>query len=707
MIEELIKIANAIDKAGISSMDWYSKLHDLPIPTPKKPCLRIWLAADGHIADIDSLSPELVKQLRKYEPNNGMSLPGFNVRPIYRLVISKDEIKKINKQIESDLKQGCFQWEPYTQQEDDFWKMTRDVLNKCFGSVREALENNCSGKLEEGETLQRFFLTVKKIDVNQFQDEYKNILQQKIDRGDLPISLILYFVNEEKKRKEDGDSKVAVPKFSIFLDIKDYEKFPVAHPETIKRLNELLMNNSNTVTAIFGTGEKDAYGFDAQHIEDTFPVVRLRSPLDNVILRSQAKTIPAQNRYHLCESKTFRVGAKSRERAKKALEWISADEREGETYGIAGDKELLFAYPCLLPQERIPFAKMIGTQKAESYRMEDKFERLSKSVIQQLKGLGGPINNVELEIFSLRKMDKARTKVVYYRNITLELLEAASDTWQKGCHNIPYLSLMDWSEKNENNKRHPVFIEFETVFPIKLHRYLNIVWKRDGDQTGKARVFRPTDGLRLLLEPPSEVMAKYMLSRFMQHAQAYFLALCCCTGRGRISNIPYKSFYPGILGLLLFKLNKHKEVFMKESAFLFGRFLRVADEIHRLYCEIVRKKPDGTPDFPPELCGSSFLASISESPVMALNQLCLRCAPYVKWARGGADKGDKGGLVLYWLKQWETIADQLHVLEWPKRLGPEGRAQVFLGYLASFPKKEGVNAVKAIDTTDEESSNDK
>ncbi len=94
---------------------------------------------------------------------------------------------------------------------------------------------------------------------------------------------------------------------------------------------------------------------------------------------------------------------------------------------------------------------------------------------------------------------------------------------------------------------------------------------------------------------------------------------------------------------------------MKESAFLLGRCLRVTDEIHRLYCEVVRKK-----ELPPELCGSSLLIGMMESPGTTLSQLAMRSAPYIKWAKGGSDKGGKGGLVWFWLRQWEDIADQLH-----------------------------------------------
>ncbi len=127
---------------------------------------------------------------------------------------------------------------------------------------------------------------------------------------------------------------------------------------------------------------------------------------------------------------------------------------------------------------------------------------------------------------------------------------------------------------------------------------------------------------------------------------------------------------------------------MNESAFLLGRCLRVADEVHRLYCEVVRNK-----DLPPELCGSALLVSMMESPGMTLSQLAMRSAPYVKWARAFHDD-QKGGLVHYWMRQWSEIADPLLEKGWPNRLGPEERAHVFLGYLSSFPKKENPDTIE-------------
>lgn len=691
MIDELVKVAGAMNDAGIVSDNWHPKLKVLPKVTKKAPCVRIWLSKNGHVKDVDLLSKEHAALLRKYEPDNGRSLPGFNVRPLYRLVRPQDECRKTPKEIEASLMKGKFDWEPFMQPEDDYWAKTRDGLERCFGTVREDLENFCASHLNRGETLQLFFDAVGEIDLPQFQKEYRDAVQRKIETGEIPLSLMCYFVTDEKKQKENSDPRAPVPKYSVFLDMVDYQEYPVAHENTITRLNSLLQDSvgSAVITESF-TSNKDAYGLDAWQMTDKFPAVALPF-LGGVILRSQAKTIPAQNRYHQCESNTFPVGAETRKRVKAALEWLAprTGERDGETYGISGDKELLFAYPRVLPKDKIPIAKMFGAQPDTNLR-GDQFERLAKSVIEQLKGLGRGAAEADLEIFSLRKMDKARTKVVYYRNATVTSLETASAIWYEGCRNIPSLYLRDWSGKKDEQtgKSRPVIVEGETVFPIKLHRYLNTVWKQGGEQAGKVKIFEPADGLRLLLEDPCDVLAKHMMERFMQHAQGYFLELCQTNcrvdkkGRLEIAKLPDKIYYPGILGLLLFKSGKRKEKYMKDSAFLLGRFLRVADEIHRLYCEVVRKN-----DLPPELCGSAMLVSMMEAPGMTLNQLAMRSAPYVKWAR--AYHGDeKGGLVYYWMTQWSQVADPLLKDGWPKRLMPEERAQLFLGYLSSFPKKE-------------------
>ncbi len=708
MIDDLIKVAEAMDRAGICGKDWHPKLKTMRQASKKAPCVRVWLDANGHIKDVESLPGPVVEVLRKYEPDLGRSLPGFNVRPLYRVVKQDQECSRAAKEIEAALKKGALNWSSYTSVENDFWAKTRDGLAKCFGVICEELQQCCQGNLIVGETLDKLFRAVKKIDIETFQAEYCDAVRCKIEKGELPVSLMCYFVTEEKKQKEDASSRVPVPTSSVYLDVADYDNYPVASQETMDRLNSLLWDAPNderkpasgTSTAMSLPG---AYGRDASGQDELFPPVTL-PVLGGIKLRSQVAAIPAQSRYGYCESKTFSVGKESRKKAKRALEWMASREenREGMTFGQAGDGELLFAYPKVLPKSQIPIAKMLGAQ-SDSNLHKLRFESLAKSVIEQLKGSGGPATSAELEIFFLRKMDKARTKVVYYRNITVASLEEASLAWQEGCRNIPALDVRDWAEmkSDQAHKAAPVSVVPCTVFPVKIQSFLNAIWRRDGKRadTGKSKVsiFCPADGLRLLLENPCDALAAHMLEQFIQHAQGYFVSLCCSLGMHKVANVPDKTFYPSILGLLLQKNGKRKDEYMNESAFWLGRFLRIADEIHRLYCEVVRNK-----QMPPELCGSALLIGMMEAPGTALSQLALRSAPYVKWARGGADKGDKGGLVGFWLKQWGGASERLHTLKWPQRMTPDERAQVFLGYLSSIPKSGDFNADESVNNQEGE-----
>jgi hypothetical protein len=48
-----------------------------------------------------------------------------------------------------------------------------------------------------------------------------------------------------------------------------------------------------------------------------------------------------------------------------------------------------------------------------------------------LNGLGKPLKEIELRVFSFRKMDKARTKVVFHRNYSAQRLADAAKEWQQ------------------------------------------------------------------------------------------------------------------------------------------------------------------------------------------------------------------------------------------------------------------------------------
>ncbi len=108
----------------------------------------------------------------------------------------------------------------------------------------------CSGDLRKGETLSIFFNAINQISVEQFHEEYCMMVRHKVENGEFPPSLISYFVTEERKHKEDNNSKTQLPKFSVFLDVKAYKEYPVSHERTISRLNDLLVQRIETNQSI-------------------------------------------------------------------------------------------------------------------------------------------------------------------------------------------------------------------------------------------------------------------------------------------------------------------------------------------------------------------------------------------------------------------------------------------------------------------------
>lgn len=83
----------------------------------------------------------------------------------------------------------------------------------------------------------------------------------------------------------------------------------------------------------------------------------------------------------------------------------------------------------------------------------------------------------------------------------------------------------------------------------------------------------------------------------------------------------------------------------------------------------------------------------SEQPLKALVQLGNRMNPYLTWAgsycaKNISDEGKESWRAGWYLAQFRDIADKLKNCSFPTRFNDEEKAQLFIGYLASFPKKE-------------------
>ena len=144
-----------------------------------------------------------------------------------------------------------------------------------------------------------------------------------------------------------------------------------------------------------------------------------------------------------------------------------------------------------------------------------------------------------------------------------------------------------------------------------------------------------------------------------------------------------------LMGLLLYSERIGKEKYMESLPYLYGQLLKAADELHALYCKVVRNG-----EVPPQLVGSTLFQSAAEAPIRNLNILSQRIMPYYSWAKSYRLKGSMEVGKESWRAGWlyricEQTMDKLQNSWAPRtRFSDEEKAQLFIGYLAAFPKKE-------------------
>jgi hypothetical protein len=390
----------------------------------------------------------------------------------------------------------------------------------------------------------------------------------------------------------------------------------------------------------------------------------------------------------MIDDTSYPISKENRTRIKSALEWLKAPEREGCTWGMADSKEILFAYPSTIPDCPVKLASIFG---AASQDTEGKFASITEDVIKTLKGLP-PNKRIEnVEVFAIRKMDKARSKIVYYRNYSTEWLISCAEKWKAGCGNIPEISFRVWSKKeNAGEKSTPEKVGTEIPMPLNIAGIINKVWKMNGNLSGILKKIKYFQGLELMLEEKSARPAEYLLNTLLANSKGLVLYLGNLLHSGNVIDEKFSRDYQyllPLLGLLLYKNQYLMEGYMESLAYLIGQNLKISDELHAMYCKIVR---DGS--IPPQLVGNSMFISASDTPAAALSQLGRRINPYIAWAKQYRTKNaEHSGLAGWYLWLYEQIATKIkNNMEALKTIHFTDieKAELFIGYLAELPKKE-------------------
>lgn len=680
MINEIYPAHVSMQKHNISAVSYHKDYKLLPNISHRAPCYRIVLQ-NGSVTRVNSVDAELGRNLRKFGSNNG-TYPSMNLASLFRLTC-EDEINLVNKLTADDLTaERLEKIKGLCTEENSNWD--KNILDKFRLSI-VAMPKRILELLGEENVYEEIQILIHETNLVSDPDVFRNALKDALlgmlaNKTDIELAVNLLFQIAAKKDGDDKPDKPVKPaNVSIALDAEALVELgmPAVSVKFVQTLNERLMSSETTGTEIETDGELDAFGMPFTPLDEKMPSVKLAGGFD-ATLRSMFSSHRCQFRYGKIEDRSYPISKEMRISLQTALDWLGNLDHKEVTWVNLDRNVILFAYPDSLPKSKFNFTSLLKVP----FDQKETFEAAAKRFLSELEKTHDPDHDSyanRIRFFVLRKLDRARTKVVFSKANDAKTLERFSDGWTLGCQNLPNFH----------------FIKPPTIFPADVWLVLNRVWKMDGTlATDNYKPFKSYHGIELLLDPDLSIQQDLQSLISGANNLIPFLGQKLITKKGSLKDEIGKSYWMvggllSVIGLLLFRNGIRKDVYMEKFPYLYGQLLKASDEIHALYCRVVRNG-----DFPQQFAGSGMYLSAIESPIRSLVVLSQRMNPYITWAKTYrfkeiATEGLESWRAAWLCRMFEQIATQLlEVWDESTRLNDAEKAQMFLGFLAAFPKRE-------------------
>lgn len=610
MINELHQLAKALDSANVLTQSWHQDYKPIPNIKKNEPCVCI-TCSHGQIVDLSSVTENQGKFLRKYGGNSG-TYPCMNLAALYR--IDKEAAKilsKVEKHPESLDEAMLAQIQSWCKPDNNNW--SEKFLVKYRTSLQK-IPKGLSDKKLQYPPLEILLEETRAYSDNpdmlhrQLEEIAFGVLRRK-ENVSLALYVLFYCVKPNKP-EEYGSVSVAFDSEALIQ-----KGVRAVSNRFVLELNQSLLRVKAQEASQNAATDYDAFGTPFYPTEKPMPSVKLAGGFD-VTLRTMFKGQPCQTRYGKIEGASYPLSDSNRQKLQDALAWLSCEEHKNVTWVNTDKNEILFAYPYARPERNISFTRAFKFQNAPGVGKKT-FEEQAKKFISELRaGKDSEEDSAadRMHLFVLRKVDKARAKVMYTRQTDAHELERCSEEWTLGC--------------KENLPEFP-FGQPLTPFPLDTADILNRFWKQNGELVpDKSRPTAQYHGMELLLEP--NVSIDPDLRRLCSQAVPIggFLGNLSA---GKEYSRPIWEEGKGILalmGLLLYRKGIRKESYMENYPYLYGQLLKAADELHALYCMVVRNG-----DVPPQLAGGALFQAATEAPVRTLSVLSQRMMPYYTWAK--------------------------------------------------------------------------
>jgi len=646
---------------------------DLPIRIPgldkgqNADGIRIFLGEGGAITRLEPVPAEQMKRIRKWSCGSGITLPVFNFEPLHQL--GETEYTVFKKAVSKLAKGQAATLTPFLCQPDgegplchlaSRWPESKiGMLDSAFKKVSgDLLEKIGMDELDESDGWRKLLQIVKKLNAKEWLERLSPAVCQFASRHWFPGLADLLFHNSAKTKAGTVPVQLEVEGVMapVYSDRAQNWLIGVLARSVVETPEE------ETESSEAGSPEVDvapgstvwgmSVGSDKKYKPAELPLLGKVSLFDRNVSEK-----PTSIRYDK-ENAIFKTGPEVRMKMMAAVEWLAAEERKGKTWAVRGKpkKEGVFLFLTYLAEsvENTPehLAEVfVGPPEDESDRAVVQFETVCADVVQALSGIPALSDGARIQVFALHKPDGYRAQIFASESFTQSALKFLAESWQEDCRAHPPIWLPQFMQEGDAT---PVR-DFEPLvpFPYQAIECLNTIWekcgKADDAKCESASDYGLADAFDLLRRTGAHPTDAAYLGRMLDLAVQRALPLIVAVGQA-MHQVHQRVFvargdkgcalksrlqarrWPCLLSLLLTRLGYNLERFMKEPAYLIGRFLAQLDRLHAYYAKHVSGKEDGLR----QLLGNSLMSTALESPLRAFELAGQRMLPYQAWGHSFA-----------------------------------------------------------------------
>lgn len=467
---------------------------------------------------------------------------------------------------------------------------------------------------------------------------------------------------------------------TFILDVSDPENFhyQVADSDVALAWSEALFQSDHTAP-LPGEFRCALSGRVDTSIGDKMPNPNLPL-LGLTYLMSMNADIPCQTRYGQTSTKIFPVGATSAQALTDAVRFITQADRRDKTWAAVPNayrdkSDLLIAYLEDAPQADLPVVGLFGDTEMDPVTKLAIYEARTADICEALRAAVPQSRDRQLGVLVLSEIDKGRKQASFQARYSVQAIYEGRDRWLAGANNIPDVPVFLPARRGEP----AVQIVRHKPSPAEVMYSFKKQWLRNGQNSQNVPGVSIDRIYGLLLDPPRPLEAATLLAHYVGLTWPLLFGFgVAAATRAKLPEAARREALVALAtyGILLLRSGRQKEAFMEDRNYLLGQFLRLADLLHRLYCEDVR---DGK--IPPQLIGNAAMAMAAQRPRRALDMLCGRMPVYLAWAERCS--GEKAGLAKWARKELGRVSVLLKDVDLETSMGPTGKAELLLGYLAS------------------------